>query len=171
MQTVISREIQFDYGHTLPSHYGFCNQLHGHRGKLIAFFSGELTRDASSSENGMVMDFSAIKDILNQYVKDKIDHAFAIWKNESADEVFIPEYRNGEKVGSIRITTLEFVKIRNKKVLILDDPPTAEVLVDWAYREICKGLEVINYNRKNKITLESVQWHETPNNIAIRNSQ
>lgn len=167
---IISREIQFDYGHTLPSHYGFCNQLHGHRGKVVAFFSGDIIDDTTSSENGMVTDFSVLKDILHVAVKDKIDHAFAIWGDEWEDTIDLELNEDNSRgfppnIKKVRISTRAFVEARNTKVLVLDKPPTAEVLGTWAYQQIKKEIE----NRKLSIELNSIHWYETPNNFAVIN--
>jgi len=45
----ISRKIEIDYGHTLPNHYSFCNQLHGHRGVIVATIEGPVVTEKGDS--------------------------------------------------------------------------------------------------------------------------
>lgn len=135
----ITRKIEIDYGHTLPNHYSFCNQLHGHRGVIEVTVQGPVVSANGKSEEGMVMDFKFLKEILKEKIHDVLDHGFAVWKDDHED--------------------LEFILKRNTKVLITDAPPTAEVLAKWAFFEIRKALP-------DTIKLVQVRWNETPNNWA-----
>jgi len=135
----ITRKIEIDYGHTLPNHYSFCNQLHGHRGVIEVTVQGTVVSANGKSEEGMVMDFKFLKEILKEKIHDVLDHGFAVWKDDHED--------------------LEFILKRNTKVLITDAPPTAEVLAKWAFFEIRKALP-------DTIKLVQVRWNETPNNWA-----
>lgn len=135
----ISKQIELDYGHTLPNHYSFCNQIHGHRARVIATVEGEVSQEKGSSEQGMVMDFSFLKKALMDGVHAKLDHGFAVWKDDKED--------------------LEFIVRRNKKVLITEEPPTAEYLAKWAYNEV--GILL-----PKKVNLEVLTWYETPNSWA-----
>lgn len=135
----ITKNIELDYGHTLPNHYSFCNQIHGHRAKIQATIEGEIVTDANSSSQGMVMDFSILKEIMMTYVHGALDHGFAVWKDDTVDKIFITN--------------------RNTKYLITDEPPTAEYLAKWAYNTICRFLP-------SDIRLISVRWFETPNSWA-----
>jgi 6-pyruvoyltetrahydropterin/6-carboxytetrahydropterin synthase len=138
---LITKEIQLDYGHTLPNHYSFCNQLHGHRARVLATVSGEICADKGSSSQGMVLDFSILKKIMMEKIHGILDHGFAVWKEDKKD--------------------LDFVLERNTKVLVTDEPPTAEYLAKWAFNQIKAGLE-----DSKGIFLMEVQWYETPNSVA-----
>ena len=135
----ITRKIELDYGHTLPNHYSFCNQLHGHRGVVEATIAGEVITRSGDGQEGMVMDFKFLKDILVQQVHDHLDHGFAVWKEDHED--------------------LEFILKRNTRVLVTDEPPTAEYLAKWAFHQIEPHLP-------EGITLANLRWYETPNNWA-----
>ena len=140
----ITRKIEIDYGHTLPNHFSFCNQLHGHRGVIEVTVEGPIIQSKGNSEQGMVIDFKFLKDILKQKIHDVLDHGFAVWKEDKED--------------------LEFILKRNTKVLVTDAPPTAEVLAKWAFEEILSALP-------NDVKLVNVRWNETPNNRADYSSQ
>lgn len=131
----ISREIGLDYGHTLPNHFSFCNQLHGHRGRVIATVEGEVNTSEGSSSQGMVFDFKILKELMVSEIHDPLDHGFAVWEKDTKD--------------------LEFVVNRNTKYLITPEPPTAEYLAKWAFQQLASKLP-------KELTLVDVKWYETP---------
>jgi len=135
----ISRKIEIDYGHTLPKHYGFCNQLHGHRGVIVATVEGEINQAHNVSDQGMVMDFKFLSQILKAKIHDVLDHGFAVWRESKED--------------------YEMVMKRNTKVLVTELPPTAEVLAKWAYEQIENELP-------EGVRMVNLRWYETPNNWA-----
>uniref|UniRef100_Q3ATI1 6-carboxy-5,6,7,8-tetrahydropterin synthase n=1 Tax=Chlorobium chlorochromatii (strain CaD3) TaxID=340177 RepID=Q3ATI1_CHLCH len=135
----ISRKIEIDYGHTLPNSFSFCNQLHGHRGVVVATVEGNIISQEQHSQQGMVMDFKFLKDIMVEQIHDKLDHGFAVWKHDTED--------------------LEFITRRNTRVLITDEPPTAECLARWAFHQMQPHLPA-------GVTLQRIRWYETPNNWA-----
>ncbi len=135
----ISRKIEIDYGHTLPNSFSFCNQLHGHRGVVVATVEGNLIERKGDGEEGMVMDFKFLKEILIEHIHDKLDHGFAVWKEDHED--------------------LDFIVKRNSRVLITNEPPTAECLAKWAFNQIQPHLP-------DGVTLKQLRWYETPNNWA-----
>ncbi len=53
---IIKRAIDIDYGHVLPDYVGFCNQLHGHRAKVIANFHGDVDIMVGEGTGGMILD-------------------------------------------------------------------------------------------------------------------
>jgi 6-pyruvoyltetrahydropterin/6-carboxytetrahydropterin synthase len=140
----ISRKIEIDYGHTLPNHFSFCNQLHGHRGVVVATVEGPVVVRSGDSEEGMVMDFRFLKEIMVEHIHNRLDHGFAVWREDHED--------------------LEFILKRNTRVLVTDDPPTAEYLAKWAFNEIRTHLP-------EGISLHNVRWYETPNNWADYDGQ
>lgn len=143
MEQVISKKIELDYGHTLPNHYSFCNQIHGHRASVVAFVRGKIIDDKTSSSHGMVYDFKILKELMMTKIHDVLDHGFAVWKDDKDD--------------------LEFITRRNKKFIVTDDPPTAEYLANWAFDQIFEDLVL------EGIELIKVEWWETPNSCAICN--
>jgi len=135
----ISRKIELDYGHTLPNSFSFCNQLHGHRGIVVATVEGTVIKHEGDGEEGMVMDFKFLKDIMVRYIHDVLDHGFAVWKDDHED--------------------FDFIIKRNSRVLVTDEPPTAEYLAKWAFNQIKDQLP-------EGVILRQVRWFETPNNWA-----
>lgn len=136
----IRRKIELDYGHTLPNHFSFCNQLHGHRAVVVATVCGEVNEGVNGSSQGMVLDFKILKDIMMEKIHGVLDHGFAVWRYDRKD--------------------LEFIKDRNDKLLITEEPPTAEYLAKWAYHQLLGSLP-------QDLILRSVEWFETPNASAL----
>jgi len=140
----ITRRLEFDAGHRIPNHTSQCKHLHGHRYALEITLSGDIITQEGASEQGMVMDFSDVKRIAKEQVVDAWDHAFLVYRGDTA--------------------VLEFLNtMPGHKTVVLDVVPTAENLalvafkrLDYAYRD--------TYN--NHLTLQRVRLYETPNNWA-----
>lgn len=64
----IGCEFVFDAGHSIPGHEGPCRQTHGHTYRL------EVVAEGPVGKNGMVMDFSTVKDIVRREVISVLDH-------------------------------------------------------------------------------------------------
>lgn len=65
----VTKEIYFCYGHRLLNYAGKCRFLHGHNGKVEVQLTAQ-TLDA----RGMVRDFSEIKEILQSWIDQTLDH-------------------------------------------------------------------------------------------------
>ena len=63
------RQFSFAAAHFLPGYPGKCQNLHGHTWKLEVCLHGRVLA------NGMVIDFSVLKDIVQTYVIAELDHA------------------------------------------------------------------------------------------------
>lgn len=72
-KTTITRRFSFDSAHYLPGHEGKCQNLHGHTYILEVTVGRESLIEGGSSE-GMVIDFSDLKSIVNKLVVDPLDH-------------------------------------------------------------------------------------------------
>jgi 6-pyruvoyltetrahydropterin/6-carboxytetrahydropterin synthase len=139
VKTKVTKSIELDYGHTLPAHYDFCSQIHGHRAKVQATVKGVINTTQGNSSQGMVLDFKILKDIMTVRVHNVLDHGFAVWKQDEKDR--------------------DFILSRNRKFLLTEDPPTAEYLARWAYESIKQDLP-------DNLELIMVRWYETPNSWA-----
>ncbi|MFH0862334.1 MAG: 6-carboxytetrahydropterin synthase QueD [Candidatus Altiarchaeota archaeon] len=58
----------FDSAHYLPDYCGKCENPHGHTYKLEIVIEDKVKKD------GMVLDFTILKDIVNREVVDVLDH-------------------------------------------------------------------------------------------------
>lgn len=64
----VSRTFHFDSGHYLPDYEGKCKEQHGHRWELTVVLEGRIQDD------GMVADFSKIREIVHTTVISRLDH-------------------------------------------------------------------------------------------------
>ncbi len=138
---LITRRLEFDSGHRIPNHKSQCRHLHGHRYAIEVTLSGKIIETEGASDQGMVMDYSDVKDIAKRELVDLWDHAFLAYKNDH--------------------DLLKFLdSIPGHKTVVLDKPPTAENLATIAFSMLDAA-----YAEKG-LVLERVRLFETPNNWA-----
>ncbi len=137
----ITRRLEFDAGHRIPNHSSQCRHLHGHRYAIEITLSGPVVATAGAADEGMVMDFSAVKAIAQQYVVEPWDHAFLAWRQDTAVINFLNS-------------------ITGHKTVLFDAPPTAEHLAQTAFALLDR-----QYRERYGTTLrlERVRLYETPN--------
>lgn len=109
----ITKEVYFCYGHRLMNHPGKCRNLHGHSVKAAISIAQE-----SLNDQGMVCDFADIKEAVEAYINQHLDHNFLLHK----DDPLIPA-----------------LKEHNERFWALDEHPTAEVLSKMIFQHL-KGL-------------------------------
>jgi len=73
----ITREFHFCYGHRLLDYDGKCAHPHGHNGRVEITLESE-TLDA----RGMVLDFSELKHIVNDWLDENFDHKMVLAEND-----------------------------------------------------------------------------------------
>lgn len=66
-EMIVSKKISFDAAHYLPNYAGKCSQMHGHHWVV------ELGVKGFVGEDGMVIDFTTLKNFLSQ-IKANLDH-------------------------------------------------------------------------------------------------
>ncbi len=138
---LITRKLEFDAGHRISTHTSQCRHLHGHRYMIEITLSGNIITDAGVAQQGMVMDFSEVKQIAKSVLVDHWDHAFLVYDGDTQ--------------------VLHFLQsLQDHKTVVLEVQPTAENLaliafgiLDHAYQD--------SYG--NHLQLERVRLFETPN--------
>jgi len=137
----ITRRLEFDAGHRIPNHGSQCRHLHGHRYAIEVTLSGPVVATTGAADEGMVIDFSAVKAIAQQHVVEPWDHAFLAWRQDKAVITFL----NG---------------IPGHKTVLFDAPPTAEHLAQTALAILDRAYKA-QYG--SSLRLERVRLYETPN--------
>ena len=141
---LITRRLEFDAGHRIPHHKSQCRHLHGHRYALEVTLSGEIIQTEGASEQGMVMDFTDVKNIALEKIANVWDHAFLVYQGDHA--------------------VLDFLNsMPGHKTVVLDSVPTAETLALEAFK-VLDAAYIDVYG--NQLRLERVRLYETPNNWA-----
>lgn len=141
---LITRRLEFDAGHRIPHHASQCRHLHGHRYALEITLSGEIIGTEGAAEQGMVMDFSDVKNIANSVLVDHWDHAFLVYEGDCVVVEFL-------------------ASLPEHKTVVLPMVPTAENLAVEAFR-ILDAAYLDTYG--NRLRLQRVRLYETPNNWA-----
>ena len=123
----VTKEIDFCYGHRLLNYDGKCRHLHGHNGRAV------ITLESTGLDSlGMVMDFTAIKQILGKWIDDALDHRMLLHR----DDPVIPELRR-----------------QGEPFVELDVNPTAEnlakMIFDYAVSHDLPVVEVTLWETEN----------------------
>ena len=67
---LLSKEFVFDAAHNLVNYHGKCEKLHGHTYRLRVVLEGV------PDDEGMIMDFVEVSQIVKENVISKLDHAY-----------------------------------------------------------------------------------------------
>lgn len=112
----VSREFTFEMAHVLWNYDGPCRNVHGHSYRLFVTVSGIPVNDINNPKNGMVIDFTDLKNIVLKEIVNVFDHAVAVSSEFNTEKLRMLE----ETFGN---------------VVVVDYQPTCENLVaDFAIR-------------------------------------
>ena len=145
MVTRIRRWVETDTGHRVPNHKSKCRHMHGHRYRWEAELEGYVVTLGGVSEEGMLMDFTDVSAILNEYIHDLVDHAFIVYEGDK--EALVALSHMGEE----------------HRTLIVPFIPTAENLAKWAFEQVEPH---ISSSYGNKLKLHAFHVRETPKSWA-----
>ena len=145
MATRIRRWVETDTGHRVPNHKSKCRHMHGHRYRWEAELEGDVVTLGGVSEEGMLMDFSDVSAILNEYIHDVVDHAFIVYERDK--EALVALSHMGDE----------------HRTLIVPFIPTAENLAKWAFEKVEPH---ISSTYGNSLKLHAFHVRETPKSSA-----
>lgn len=105
---LLTKGFSFEASHNLPHHKGACQRLHGHSYKLHVTVSGEI------NEEGMVADFSDIKEVVKKEIVDKLDHQYLndFYENPTAEIMARDIFHTLDRAFYERGITVESVKLQ-----------------------------------------------------------
>jgi 6-pyruvoyltetrahydropterin/6-carboxytetrahydropterin synthase len=126
--------------HTLYEYNGLCRNIHGHSYNLEVTISGEPRKEPGHPKDGMVLDFSELKDIVRTHVVHPFDHALMV-------SSLVPE----EQKQLLRQTTDRFI--------VVDFQPTSENMVVHI-------AEILSAKLPFTVSLFSVRLFETATSFA-----
>ncbi|MBP7497110.1 MAG: 6-carboxytetrahydropterin synthase [Bacteroidales bacterium] len=112
----VTKEFAFEMAHALWGYDGKCRNIHGHTYRLLVTLKGEPINDVNSHKNGMVINFSLLKDIVNKEIISIFDHSLVLNANS-------PHSR-------LKDNDMSFDKI----VLVPYQPTCENLLADFALR-------------------------------------
>ena len=137
----VTKIVEWDMGHRVPNHKNKCRHPHGHRYRLELTIKGNIKSLAGSSDEGMVIDFGDIKDIMKRCIHDPLDHSFMIWNQ---DPLMAPFAKNFPE---------------EQAFILVDSIPTAENIIMWCY-------EALRHEIPKEVTISRLRLYETPNSWA-----
>lgn len=116
---MITREIGIDMGHRVTHHGSKCRNLHGHRYTIQATCKGPLFQDGE--QEGMVLDFGFLKDIMMQEIDAPCDHGMTLW----IDDPWTPILLDLDIVGLTQAR--QIMKDQGYVPAIIDHSPRSKV--------------------------------------------
>ena len=142
MGTVIrvTKEFSFEMAHALWNYDGPCRNVHGHSYRLFVTLSGIPSDDTQDPKNGMVIDFSDLRDIVKKEIISIFDHAVTV----SADY-------DREKMNA-------FKSMFGNTVVVSYQPTCENLATDFASR--------IRKQLPERIMLHSLKLYETATSYA-----
>ncbi len=126
--------------HALHGYEGLCKNIHGHTYHLYVTLSGVPLSDSTRSTQGMVIDFSDLKEIVKKQVVDVYDHALVLNGNSPHK--------------ALKSLTENF-----ERVIFVDYQPTCENLLQDIVTRIKEEFPL-------GCSLHSVRLEETPGSYA-----
>ncbi|HSH61164.1 MAG TPA: 6-carboxytetrahydropterin synthase QueD [Acidimicrobiales bacterium] len=102
MRTRVTRSFAFEAAHQLPWHPGKCRRLHGHNYRF------EVTVEGPLDENGVVLDFDELHEVVRREVVERYDHRYLndLMDNPTAELIAAEAWKQLEAAG------LELVGLR-----------------------------------------------------------
>ena len=133
----LKTESSFDASHFLTDYHGKCENLHGHRWRVVAYLEVEQLQ-AEGTCKDMVVDFGDFKAAVRQ-LADQLDHRFLVER------------------GSLAPDTLACLEREGFRLLEMPFRTTAENLARWFFDRLAEG----------GLPVAQVDVYETPNNCAF----
>lgn len=126
--------------HALLNYDGLCRNIHGHSYKLQITVLGESLNEPGSPKDGMVIDFSILKKMIQQHIVGPLDHSLMINENAPTDKL--------DKLGEMY-----------ERNHVVPFQPTSENLVVYIAEKVKAILP-------EHLQLFSVRLYETSNSFA-----
>ncbi|MDG2138667.1 MAG: 6-carboxytetrahydropterin synthase [Flavobacteriales bacterium] len=134
----ITKQFKMEMAHALHGYDGLCKNIHGHSYKLWVTLRGAVKDQAGHKKDGMVLDFSLLKQMVKPLIIDKFDHSLVLNANSPHANIDLSAF---------------------EKVFYLPYQPTSENLVnDFA--------NIIKKQLPQNIELYKLVLSETANSFA-----
>ena len=140
----VTKVIEFEMAHALHNHKGLCKNVHGHTYKLEVTIKGAPKNTPSMTDDGMLVDFADFKEILQNEIKDRFDHALILNQLDPRTAMVESSPLFGRAMGYSFNPTCENLTIK-----------IAEILTDF-----------IRFNYNNEFYLTTIRLWETPTSFA-----
>lgn len=133
----LKTESSFDAAHFLTDYHGKCENLHGHRWRVVAYLEQEELQTEGTMKD-MVIDFGEFKQAVRA-MTEELDHSFII------------------EDGSLKPETISCLEDEGFVLSIMPFRTTAENLARYFFDKL----------RAQGLPVAQIDVYETPNNCAI----
>lgn len=157
----ITREIGIDAGHRVTYHGSKCKNIHGHRYKIQVSCQGPLFK--AGEQEGMVLDFSFLKEEMIQVIDAYCDHGTILWVDDPifrtcvSDDIFERAIEYIRDSGFCLLTEESEIFT---KLYVVPFVPTIENLARHWFKRLKPR---IAQRSDNQASLIMVKAWETPN--------
>jgi 6-pyruvoyltetrahydropterin/6-carboxytetrahydropterin synthase len=136
----VTKKFTFDMAHALYGYDGPCTNIHGHTYVLYVSLKGKALENENHPKNGMVIDFTDFKKIINEQIISVFDHSLVL--NSNSPHAKLKELTdNFEKINYVPY-----------------QPSCENLLIDF--------LERIKKHFHTSISIKSIKLEETPTSFA-----
>lgn len=120
---LVTKEFKFDAAHYLTKYHGKCERLHGHTYKL------QVTVEGPIQENGLVLDFVVLKNIVKEQVLSKLDHQNLneIFDNPTSEHIAIWIWHRLVDLPILLAAQKDSPNISDNIKVLLQDPEGARM--------------------------------------------
>lgn len=126
--------------HTLYKYDGLCRNIHGHSYQLEVTIAGEPRNEPGHPKDGMVLDFSELKNIVKMQVVNRFDHALMVSR-------LVPEKQQ------------ELLRQTTERIIVVDFQPTSENIVIYIS-------EILQQHLPAGVNLFGIRLYETETSFA-----
>ena len=83
----VTQEFTFEMAHVLRNYDGPCRNVHGHSYRLFVTIAGTPIDNSDNPKNGMVIDFSELKNIVFGSIVNEFDHSVVVSADFDRDKM------------------------------------------------------------------------------------
>lgn len=144
----VTKSFTFDMAHALYGYDGPCKNIHGHTYKLFVTLKGKPLNKNNDPKNGMLIDFSDVKECVKQNILNDFDHALVLFKHS-------PHGKLDKKLGE-----------QFEKIIYLKHQPTCENLLLHFYnilKPLFKREPKLVYLRLEETPTSYAEWYASDN--------
>ena len=131
----VTKRFHFEMAHTLYEYDGLCRNIHGHSYNLEVTLIGEPRQQAGHPKDGMVIDFSDLKNIVKSEIVGRFDHALMV-------NHLVPK------------SQLELLQQTTERLILADFQPTTENIVAYI-------AQILQQHLPSGVSLYSIRLYET----------
>ncbi len=136
----VTKRFHFEMAHTLYQYDGLCRNIHGHSYNLEVTLIGEPKKDPQHPKDGMVIDFSELKEIVKSQIVSCFDHALMV-------NSLVSEQQK------------ELLSKTTNRLIVVDFQPTSENIAAYI-------AEILQQHLPAGVTLFSIRLFETVTSFA-----